>query len=215
VIDEGIGMAPHELEHLFQPFVRHMEPSSRRGLGLGLIISQAIVNGHDGALTITSDGPGKGTSATVVLPTIDAPAVVEHPPIDTPALVPRPVRVLLVEDDADSAEMLSVILASEGFDVRVAGTLRQARLLAPDCELVVSDIALPDGSGLELMRELRARHALRGLALSGYGSSQDMQRSREAGFAEHLVKPVEIERLVDALRGLLDVPSDETAASGH
>jgi CheY-like chemotaxis protein len=111
-------------------------------------------------------------------------------------------RVLLVEDHPDSAEMLSLLLLSAGLDVRVANSVEQALSLADDCDVVVSDIALPDGSGLELLRELHSRRHVPAVAVSGYGSDDDISRSLAAGFSEHLTKPVDFERLIGTVRRL-------------
>ncbi len=111
-------------------------------------------------------------------------------------------KILLVEDDPDSAEMLALLLSSEGFEVQVAGSVHQARALAEGCEVLVSDIALPDGSGLDLMRRIRQQKPMRGIALSGYGSQHDVEKSLEAGFEEHLTKPVDLEQLIAAVHRL-------------
>ncbi len=115
-------------------------------------------------------------------------------------------RVLLVEDHADSAETLALVLSMKGYEVSVARTVKEAQSLAPGCDLMISDISLPDGSGLELVRELQRRLPLRAIALSGYGTEEDRSRSRAAGFAEHLTKPVDIDDLLAAVRRLADSP---------
>ena len=98
--------------------------------------------------------------------------------------------------------MLAMLLASEGFEVHVAGSIFRARQMAEWCEIVVSDIALPDGTGLDLIRTIRATRPIRAIALSGYGSRQDIRKSLEAGFEEHLTKPVDLDRLIAAVRRL-------------
>jgi two-component system CheB/CheR fusion protein len=110
-------------------------------------------------------------------------------------------KLLLVEDNRDTLRFLSLALGRRGHDVRTAASLSEARaeLVAGDLDLLISDIELPDGTGLELMREL-ARRGVPGIAMSGFGSEEDVQQSREAGFSAHLAKPVEFRQLEDAIR---------------
>jgi two-component system CheB/CheR fusion protein len=203
VSDTGIGMTRAEIEGLFTPFVQSRQGSARRGLGLGLVISKAIVDAHEGTLEIASDGRGAGTTARLDFETVPKPAHLPAGPAAraTPEAM-RAASVLLVEDDPDSAEMLALLLSREGFQVKVATSMRAARTLAGSCEVLVSDIALPDGNGLDLMRELREQRPMRGIALSGYGSSEDRRRSLTAGFEEHLTKPADLDELVAAVRRL-------------
>jgi CheY-like chemotaxis protein len=107
--------------------------------------------------------------------------------------------VLLVEDNEDTAVAMAELLRLHGYDVKVATTVEEALVLADDADLMVSDIALPDGTGHELMREISSRRPMRAIALSGYGAPEDVRRSAEAGFARHMVKPVEPDRLLEAI----------------
>lgn len=144
-----------------------------------------------------------GTTVCVELPVIAPPPAVDEAPAPEPPAVTPARTVLLVEDDCDSAEMLSMLLSLEGFEVQTVGSLHAATGMAGCCDVLVSDIALPDGSGLDLMRRIRATgNSMRGIALSGYGSAQDIQRSLDAGFEEHLTKPVDLGQLVEAVRRL-------------
>jgi len=213
VADTGAGMSAAQMATLFRPFVGRRDASSRHGLGLGLVISHAIMEAHEGTLQVWSAGPGDGTTVRLELPTVAMPSDAGgagEGPLLQPAAAPEPVspqpvpvvKILLVEDDPDSAEMLALLLSSEGFEVQTARSLHQARALVNSCEVIVSDIALPDGSGLDLMRGIRAQRPMRGIALSGYGSRQDVQRSLDAGFEEHLTKPVDLDQLVAAVRRL-------------
>jgi PAS domain S-box-containing protein len=204
VADNGIGIAPETLHKLFSPFVRTADGLTRGGLGLGLVICKGIVEAHGGTLRVTSTGRGRGTTVTAHLPTIEN--VEQDEPTAQHVSVAHPdyKRVLLVEDDFDSAQMLAFLLSSEGYAVEVANSVRQAKVLADACDLIVSDIALPDGSGLELMRHLRAERPRRAIALSGYGGGEDIERSLQAGFSEHLTKPVDLDRLIEAVRRLAD-----------
>jgi CheY-like chemotaxis protein len=123
----------------------------------------------------------------------------------------RPRRLLLVEDHRDTAEILTRLLRRSGYEVLHAATLGDAMALAEQelagagLDLVVSDLGLPDGSGLDLMRTLASRHRLRGIALSGFGMDSDLAQSEAAGFSRHLIKPVNIVLLRNAIAELLPV----------
>jgi CheY-like chemotaxis protein len=121
----------------------------------------------------------------------------------TRAAAERPLSILLVEDHTDTAEVMADLLETWGHRVEVASSLAEARAVAlgnPALDLVLSDLGLPDGSGLDLMRELTERLALPGIALSGYGMEEDVRQSRAAGFRTHLTKPVTMEALQAAIR---------------
>ncbi len=206
ISDSGVGVEPAALPGIFDAFDQGEAGTDRRfgGLGLGLAISRAIVELHGGSLMARSAGRGQGATFAVRLPVPPqaaggaraAVAAAPGPYPDAAAL--RGLRVLVVEDHADAAEAVASLLQSIGPRVTVAGSV-MAALAAADADvpdLVVSDLGLPDGDGAELMRELAARHpGLRGIALSGYGMEADVARTRDAGFAEHLVKPVTLEEL--------------------
>ena len=116
----------------------------------------------------------------------------------------RPLRLLVVEDHVDSAELLAELLAGHGHTVRVAGTVSDAIAIASQqpFDVVVSDVGLPDASGYDLMRELSARFAIKGIAMTGAGRASDIEDGRKAGFAMHLTKPVSFRRLEQALEEL-------------
>jgi PAS domain S-box-containing protein len=203
VIDPGIGIAAEDLPRLFNAFEQGNPEITRSfgGLGLGLAISKALVDQHGGTLTGVSPGRGKGACFTVGLATVAPPAAAEPEgiaagPAEAPAL-----RLLLVEDNEPTLEVMTALLELAGHDVRPAADLRTARQLAESHEfdLVVSDLGLPDGSGFDLMAELRDRYGLQGIAVSGFGMEEDLRRSRESGFREHLVKPVDIDKLKAAI----------------
>ena len=205
VIDTGIGMPPEVLEHVFQPFEQASPEVTRRfgGLGLGLAITRSLVEMHGGTVRAFSEGVGRGATFRVEIPTCPTPARMT---IDTaaPAQHRPPARrlsILLVEDHADTAMLMARLLRSMDHEVHAAGAMQSALDAAAQArfDLVISDLGLPDGSGLDLMRQLRERHNLRGICLSGYGTEQDAIRSREAGFAFHLVKPLQIEQLTAAI----------------
>ena len=114
-------------------------------------------------------------------------------------------RILLVDDHLDTLEIMGLLLRNSSYEVHEAGDVRSALAAAGEhrFDLVVSDLGLPDGSGLDLMRELRARYGLQGIALSGYGMRDDVRQSHEAGFAEHLLKPVTFQTLQAAIERVL------------
>jgi PAS domain S-box-containing protein len=225
VRDTGIGIDPEVLPRLFEAFEQADRRITRKfgGLGLGLAVSRAIVDLHGGRLTAASDGPDRGAAFTVRLPlggvqeeldetgawfdraSASLPAVASV----APAVLPRALRILLVEDHEDTAEAMADLLRLIGHEVTVAGSVA-AGLAAAEAagaggfHLVVSDLGLPDGSGHDLMGELKARYGWKGIALSGYGMEDDIRRSHEAGFARHLTKPVALEALRDAIRQVAD-----------
>ena len=116
----------------------------------------------------------------------------------------RPLRLLLVEDHADSAELLAELLENRGHTVRIATTASDALAIASEqaFDVVVSDVGLPDSTGYELMAKLRARSPIKGIAMTGSGAAADIARGREAGFAMHLIKPVSLRRLEQALEAI-------------
>jgi signal transduction histidine kinase len=213
ISDTGVGIRPAALGHIFNAFEQGDLSTSRRfgGLGLGLAISKAIVELHGGRLSAESEGVGRGASFTVRLPmgrgqeTVEAVRAERHG--DPRAEAGRPLHILLAEDHVDTAEALAALLAGLGHRVTVAGTVAAALAAAQEAagapegavDLVISDLGLPDGSGLDLMRELSCRYRLPGIALSGYGMEEDVQKSRQAGFARHLTKPVTLDLLKDVI----------------
>jgi len=204
IADQGVGISPEALSRLFQAFEQGDRAQSRTsggGLGLGLAICKGLVDLHGGTLQVTSPGVGKGATFTVTLGTVPVEVrlqLARPVPVEPAA---RPLRLLVVEDHKPTLQVLASLLLSIRHQVKTASDLAGARLLAESYvfDLVVSDIGLPDGSGLDLMIELRERYGLAGIALSGYGMDDDLKRSREAGFHEHLVKPVGLEELKQAI----------------
>jgi signal transduction histidine kinase/ActR/RegA family two-component response regulator len=206
--DTGVGIEPALLGRIFEPFEQgDAELRGRQGgLGLGLAIGRAIAEAHGGVLTAESDGLNSGSTFRLELPTVPAPA--SPPEAEPPALRPAPTaprfRVLLVEDQQDTLRFLAMVLRTRGQEVVEAANLAQARAAASEArfDLLLSDIELPDGTGLELMRELRDTGTILGIAMSGYGSEEDVSQSRAAGFAAHLTKPVDLAALEAVIRGL-------------
>ena len=204
VSDTGRGIDPARLAAIFTFFEQDEEARKRGiGLGLGLAISKAIVELHGGRISGASQGLGCGATFQVELPSVSAPAVAPGIARSAPHGVKHPTTILLVEDNEDSAAAMAELLRLHGYVVKVAASVHDALNLAEEADVLVSDIALPDGSGHDLMRELSARqHAIPGIALSGYGTVDDIRRSTEAGFEHHIVKPVEPSRLLEAIENL-------------
>ena len=205
VTDTGVGIEPEVMPRLFRPFEQGEKTVTRRfgGLGLGLSIVKSLVEMHKGSISATSEGPGRGATFTLRMDTV-APAVHGAPP--APALGSAghgPCRILLVEDHHDTREVLSRLLAALGCVVTPVGTVTEA-IAAADrqpFDLLLSDIGLPDGSGTDVMRHVAPR-GLKGIALSGFGQDDDVRRSREAGFATHLIKPVNVKVLQEVIRSV-------------
>jgi PAS domain S-box-containing protein len=216
VRDTGIGIEPEVLPRVFEAFEQTDRRITRKfgGLGLGLAVSRAIVDLHGGRLEAASDGRDRGAAFTVRLPLGGIQEELDEsgawftralpPAAAAGEAAPRALRILLVEDHADTAEAMAELLRLIGHEVVVAGSvaagLAAAHAADGGIDLVVSDLGLPDGSGHDLMRELKERYGWKGIALSGYGMEDDVRRSRDAGFARHLTKPVALEALRDAIR---------------
>jgi two-component system CheB/CheR fusion protein len=201
VCDTGAGIPSQALPRIFDAFEQGEVTTARQygGLGLGLAIARGVVEMHGGSIRAESAGPGQGATFTIDLP---AAAVVAGPdgartPEGNGDHGARGTRVLLVEDHADTARMLARLLQSSGYAVQTAGSVAAALELAAaqPFDVVVSDIGLPDATGYDLMRQIRQRHGLKGIALTGYGMEDDLRHSREAGFVEHVVKPVNVSQL--------------------
>jgi PAS domain S-box-containing protein len=207
LIDNGIGIEPELLPRLFNSFEQGERSITRHfgGLGLGLSIARALLESHNGRISLSSEGRGKGTTVTIDLPTVAVPeqkgAASPSPPPAPGNAKARPLRVLLVEDHEDTRRVMTRLLRASTCTVAGASSVKEALTLAEKerFELLVSDIGLPDGTGLEVMKNIRARYPIRGIAVSGFGQAEDIERSREAGFDVHLTKPIDFPALTRAL----------------
>ena len=201
--DTGIGISAEALPHVFNAFEQGDISGSHRygGLGLGLAISRAIVEVHGGTIRAESEGAGCGATFTLALATVDAPAA--SPRASAPLFSPaRALRLLIVEDHEATRTVLTRLLGRNGHHITSAGTMCEAlaAFVAGHFDAVISDLGLPDGSGLEMIREMQSLRPVPAIALSGYGMEEDLRQTKEAGFFAHLVKPVHL----DQLRVLLD-----------
>jgi CheY-like chemotaxis protein len=205
VRDTGIGIPLDTLPRIFTPFDQGGANTAKTygGLGLGLAISKALAELQGGLLLAHSDGPNCGSTFTLNLPVVEAPRQVDVSAAQNPA-APVAQRILLVEDHDDTARIMGRLLTNMGHQVAIAHDVMSAlrRAETEKFDLLISDIGLPDGSGVQLMRELRKHSALRGIALSGYGMEDDVRECKDAGFAEHLTKPVNLQTLERAINHL-------------
>jgi len=204
VSDTGTGIDPELIDRIFLPFEQG-ERGLFGGLGLGLTITRALVDLHDGQIRVESDGNGQGSTFIVDFPIATAPTTMI--PVSSSSLVSErvmPLRILLVEDHADTNEALRMLLAMRGYHVLSALNVKSALELAKgnEIDVLISDLGLPDGNAGQTMELVAARYAAPGIALSGYGMEEDKARSREFGFRYHLVKPVDVKRLDSILRQL-------------
>jgi PAS domain S-box-containing protein len=209
VSDTGRGIHPDALGRVFAAFEQVSDEGStpRGGLGLGLAICRGIVELHEGRVVATSRGLGQGARFLVELGAIEEPEQqILSPRSSQPPPKGRP-RILLVEDHEDTAEMLNELLSSVGYEVRTANSFQAALAMELEAgDIVVSDVGLGDGSGLDLVRLLRAKANVRAIALSGFGTEADKRASLEAGFSTHLTKPVNFEVLLAAIGGVHPAP---------
>ena len=220
VRDSGVGISPELLPQVFDVFVQGAISIDRSqgGLGIGLSLVRRLVELHGGSVAADSPGAGLGSSFTIRLPYASQAEPAER---SAPALAPleagKP-SVLLIEDNEDGREMMATMLAAFGYPVFQAADglqgVSQAHACRPDAALV--DIGLPGIDGYEVARRLRAdaaTRAIRLIAVTGYGLPDDQRRVMEAGFDQHLVKPVQIERLLEALAPVTaPAPAGTTAA---
>jgi len=201
VHDTGIGIEPEIMNRIFDPFEQGERAFQRRygGLGLGLAISKSLAKAHGGTLVARSEGPGRGSTFILTMKTVPPPTRIVT--LTTPVPETRPLRILLVDDHQDTCVALERLLVRRGHLVAAAHNVRSAMEAAArnQFDLLISDIALPDGTGTELMTYLRAIARIPGIAISGFGMNGDVQKSLEAGFIEHLVKPVKMEHLEAAI----------------
>lgn len=228
ITDSGIGMTAEELARVFQAFSQgdHANGTGSHrfgGLGLGLAISQMLMQLHGGSVHAFSPGRGKGSTFVIRIPLSPMPLMLGQDGAngeEAASSPPTPPRnrnpILLVEDHEPTRTVLTNLLHQRQYQVVGTDTVAEALRIAGEqpFEFVVSDLGLPDGSGYELMKELSQRHGLKGIALSGYGMEQDIVRSRDAGFVGHLTKPVTfrtLERVIESVYNVGDLPADGSA----
>jgi len=203
VRDTGVGIEAGLISHIFDSFEQGGRATTSQfgGLGLGLTIAKGFVEKHGGHITAASSGQGLGTTLTVFLPSvIEEKSAVMPPPVNSDSDIA--LNILLVEDHEDSLNLMARILRSQRHRVETATNVADALSVAErfNLDLLISDIGLPDRSGVELIRELLLKRPIRGIALTGYGSAVDIAETMDAGFEMHLTKPVQFEELKNAVR---------------
>jgi len=196
IVDTGLGIESEELPKIFDAF----EQGGRTqlgGLGLGLAISKALVEAHKGTITAQSAGRNKGSTFTLVFPTSERAAVQITPAVSPKLPEHQAMRILLVEDHEDSNRSLTNLLRRRGYHVQSALNFQSALDLSAkeEFDVLISDLALPDGNGIDLMQTLQSTRPLLGIALTGFGMEDDIRKCREAGFQHHLVKPIDLNKL--------------------
>ena len=196
IADTGLGIESQELPKIFDAF----EQGGRTqlgGLGLGLAISKALVEAHKGTITAQSAGRNKGSTFTLVFPTSERAAVQITPAVSPKLPEHQAMRILLVEDHEDSNRSLTNLLRRRGYHVQSALNFQSALDLGTkhEFDVLISDLALPDGNGTDLMQTLHSTRPLLGIALTGFGMEDDIRKCREAGFQHHLVKPIDLNKL--------------------
>jgi CheY-like chemotaxis protein len=214
VTDTGVGIVSELLPHVFERFRQGTSSASRThgGLGIGLALVRHLTEMHGGTVVAMSDGENRGASFTVRIPELGARALMEQPslaPIEGPLDAARAgaldqLTVLVVDDDADARDLISTALRHAGAHVMAAASVRDALdiLQTTTPHAIVSDIAMPNGTGYDLARQIRSMPQtaqIPAIALTAYGRPEDRERALSVGFNFHIVKPVEPLHLVHAV----------------
>jgi CheY-like chemotaxis protein/two-component sensor histidine kinase len=210
VRDNGVGISPDLLPHVFELFTQAERDADRSqgGLGVGLTLVRRLVELHGGTVSATSAGLGKGSEFVVILPVAPAPIKIA-PSVSAPVAPPVPAKrkILVVDDNVDSAESMAMVLELDGHVIQIAhdgeAALAAAKSFIPD--IVLLDIGLPGLDGYEVAARLRRSPDTQGtvlVAFTGYGQPEDRRRTAEVGFAHHLVKPVDLDALAKLIGSL-------------
>jgi PAS domain S-box-containing protein len=197
--DNGIGIEPERQHSLFTPFEQGDRSITRQfgGLGLGLAISKHLVDLHDGVITVQSAGRSHGATFRVTLDVVKDHVGKTGVRAHVPGKPVKALRILLVEDHGDTRRTLSRLLSHFGHDISVADSTQSALdfVREKEFDVVLSDIGLPDGSGYDVISQAKRKQPVKGVALTGYGTDEDIRRGKEAGFDFHLTKPVDVHEL--------------------
>jgi PAS domain S-box-containing protein len=204
ITDTGIGIEAEQQDRIFKAFEQGERSITRQfgGLGLGLTISKTLVDLHGGTLSVQSQGKNLGAKFRVMLDVVAAPVATSTTSSNGDVGTERSLNILVVDDDADTRRILSRLLSKCGYEVAAVDCVQGAlKLLEKDhFDTLISDISLPDSSGYELVREVKQRQWVTSIALSGFGTEEDVRRTVEAGFDHHLTKPVNFQDLRSLLR---------------
>lgn len=203
ISDTGIGIEPERQRRIFEAFDQGERSITRQfgGLGLGLTISKTLLDLHGGKISVQSEGKNRGATFRVFLHLLREPLVASAEETGGDLTTARSLRLLLVDDHFDTRGVLSRLLTRYGHEVATADSAQGALKLLQSgrFDALISDIGLPDGNGYNLVREAKRRQPLKAVALSGFGTEEDIRRSLEAGFDYHVTKPVDL----NGLRSLL------------
>jgi CheY-like chemotaxis protein len=208
--DTGRGIDPDVIPKIFNAFEQGDPLAARSfgGLGLGLAISKAIMNAHHGTVTASSAGKGRGSTFTVEMATVPQNRPEPPPANETPRQRSmRALNILLIEDHEFTLKVLTRLLKQLGHQIVTANTVASAMEVINNghsFDLIISDIGLPDGTGYDVIRHFKTRFNVKGIAVSGYGMPEDIRKSMEAGFDEHLTKPVDLQKLVSTVSQLVN-----------
>jgi len=196
VVDTGFGIEPESLPKIFDAF-EQAGWTQFGGLGLGLAISKTLVDAHKGTITAESAGRNKGATFTLIFPTCEKADARTAPAVSPTTPQRQTMRILLVEDHEDTNRSLTRLLRRRGHYVQSASTVQSALDLSKkeEFDVLISDLGLPDGSGIDLMQTLNSGRPLLGIALTGFGMESDIRKSHDAGFKHHLVKPIDLNKL--------------------
>ncbi|CAB3750497.1 hybrid sensor histidine kinase/response regulator [Paraburkholderia humisilvae] len=218
VEDTGVGIEPAQIGKLFNAFEQGSENMSRQfgGLGLGLAITKALTDAHGGTVTAYSPGAHCGATFTITLPTAEPPA---DKPVVADASTGHPagaLSILMIEDHEDTAEVMAQLIRTLGHEVTVVGRVADALAATQSAsfDLIVSDVGLPDGTGIDFIRAFRERSEVPAIALTGFGTDEDIRRCLDAGFNAHLTKPVNFTQLEKAIESAADAKAKKTANDG-
>jgi signal transduction histidine kinase/CheY-like chemotaxis protein len=212
VVDNGRGIEAAMLNNIFSAFEQGSVQGLTQygGLGLGLAIARAFVLKHGGSVEAQSLGRNQGATFSIRLPLLAtvAPSMDAAPGIGANSALPQPAasgRILLIDDHEDTLWSLNRLLLRRGYEVATAASCEEAlqRIVEGVYDVIISDLGLPDGSGLDLIKNLRQHTAAPAIALSGYGMESDVAQTRAAGFSTHLTKPVDFTALIEVLQGLM------------
>ncbi|QYD70638.1 response regulator [Paraburkholderia edwinii] len=215
VEDTGVGIEPEQIGKLFNAFEQGSQNMSRQfgGLGLGLAITKALTDAHGGTVTAYSPGAHCGATFTITLPTAEAPT---EKPVVADASTRHPagaLAILMVEDHEDTAEVMAQLIRTLGHEVTVVGRVSDALAATQTAsfDLIVSDVGLPDGTGIDFIRAFRERSDVPAVALTGFGTDEDIRRCIDAGFNAHLTKPVNFMQLEKAIESAANAKAEKAA----
>lgn len=203
VSDSGVGFAADAASRLFTAFQQEDDSVARHfgGLGLGLTITRSVLDAHGGSISGSSQGRDKGATFIIRLPLSDSVQtgreLTPGSPLSPAVAKSAGLRLLLVEDHEETSLTMQRLLKRLGHEVIATNSAHAAleRAAANSFDLVISDLGLPDMSGTEMMQQMRDRHGLKGIAVSGFGTEEDIAESHASGFVHHLTKPISMERL--------------------